>query len=222
MKKILLTLFLIPTVISCSQEVGDVPKELFGIKLGTIYNFSKVTEGDVAQVPIKKFTGANRFLGNGTHFYFEPTKESKYFPYKEKKKAGDDKFFQTNYRLYLLPVIPDSIKTIEELSSAKVDVEVALIEWSDEKKNNEESYYWTMEMCKTLSSNIKTKPEILDNQDSKNYFCTFKQDNRMLEIQNLTNSVYFKLQYDKEFFDKQSAGVDEKIGKLTAKDILKK
>jgi hypothetical protein len=222
MKKILLTLFLISTVLSCTQDVGDVPKELFGIKLGTIYDFSKVTKGDVGKFPIKNFTGANQFLGSGTHFYFEPLVESKYFPYKEKKKNKDDEYYETNYRLYLLPVIPDSIKTIEELTSSKLEMEVTVIQWSDNKKNKEESYFWTMEMCKTFSSDIKIKPEILDNYEKKYYFCKFKKDNRMLEINNLTDSVYFTLQYDKEFLDKKSEEVDEKVRKLKAKDILKK
>ena len=101
-------------------------------------------------------------------------------------------------------------------------MEVTVIQWSDNKKNKEESYFWTMEMCKTFSSDIKIKPEILDNYEKKYYFCKFKKDNRMLEINNLTDSVYFTLQYDKEFLDKKSEEVDEKVRKLKAKDILKK
>jgi len=64
-----LYLLVIPLFISCSQEVGDVPKELFGIKLGSIYDFTKVTRESVDKFPIKQFTGSNQFLGNGTHFY---------------------------------------------------------------------------------------------------------------------------------------------------------
>jgi len=221
MMKNYLYLLVIPLFISCSQEVGDVPKELFGIKLGSIYDFTKVTRESVDKFPIKQFTGSNQFLGNGTHFYFEPLKESKYFPYKDKKKTKDDKFFETNYRLYLLPVIPDSIKTIEELSTSRLDMEVSVIEWSDKKKDEKEAYFWVMEMCKTFSSDIKTKPEIQD-YDFKMYFCKFKKDNRMLEINNLNNSVYFSLVYDKEFMDKKNEQIDEKIRKLKLKDILKK
>ena len=237
MHKLLLVLFLlIPAVISCTQEVGDVPKEvkdvpeevgdvpkeLFGIKLGSIYDSTNVTRENVGNLPIKQFTGSEQSFGIGTHFYFEPLKESKYFPYTEKKKTGNVKFFNTSYRLYLLPVIPDSIKTIEELSASKFDMEVALIEWSDEKKDEEKAYFWAMEMCKIFSSDTKTKPEIFDNYESKDYFCKFKKDNRMLDISSLSNSVYFKLQYDKEFMDKKTEQIEEKIRKLKLKDILKK
>ena len=239
MHKLLLVLFLlIPAVISCTQEVGDVPKEvkdvpeeagdvpkeLFGIKLGSIYDFTNVTRESVGNLPIKQFTGTEQSFGIGTHFYFVPLKESKYFPYTEKKKTGNVKFFNTSYRLYLLPVIPDSIKTIEELSTSKFDMEVALIEWSDEKKDKEEAYFWAMEMCKIFSSDTKTKPEILDNYEFKThpYDCKFKKDNRMLRINNMSNSVYFSLQYDKEFMDKKTEQIEEKIRKLKLKDILEK
>jgi hypothetical protein len=221
MKK-LLSIFLLFTLISCSSDTGDVPKELFGIKLGTIFDFSKISRDSVDKFPIKQFTGANQFMGNGTHFYFEPLKESKYFPYKEKKEKSDDKFYETNYRLYLLPVIPDSIKTIEELSTTKLDMEVTFIEWSDKKKNREDAYFWALEMCKTFKADIKTKPEILDNYESKTYFCEFKKDNRMLAINNMMESVYFSLRYDKDFSDKKNEQVEEKIRKLKAKEILKK
>lgn len=221
MKKIL-SIFLLLAVISCGSDTGDVPKELFGIKLGAIFDFSKITRDSVDKFPIKQFTGANQFMGNGTHFYFEPLKESAYFPYKEEKKKSDDKFYQTNYRLYLLPVIPDSIKTMDELSSSKLDMEVALIEWSDKKKNREDAYFWVSDMCKTFSADIKTKPEILESYESKSYFCEFKKDNRMLKINNLMESIYFSLQYDKDFFDKKNEQVEEKIRKLKAKEILKK
>lgn len=222
MKKLLLILLLLPTIISCTLAVGDVPKELFGIKLGSIYDFTKVTRESVDKFPIKQFTGSNQFLGKGTHFYFEPLKENNYFPYTEKKKKENDRFFETNYRLYLLPVIPDSIKTFEELSSSKLDMEVSVIEWSDKKKDEREAYFWVKEMCKTFSSDIKTKPETLDNYEIKLYFCKFKKDNRLLKIDNFNDSVYFTLQYDEEYFNKKNGGVDEKVRKLKAKDILKK
>jgi hypothetical protein len=221
MKK-LLSIFLLFTLVSCSSDAGDVPKELFGIKLGTIFDFSKISRDSVDKFPIKQFTGANQFLGNGTHFYFEPLKESKYFPYKDKKKKSDDKFYETNYRLYLLPIIPDSIKTIEELSSAKLDMEVTVIEWSDKKANEQEAFFWAKDMCQTFSADIKVKPEILDNFESKAYYCEFKKDNRMLKINNLMESVYFSLQYDKDFLDKKNEQLEEKVRKLKAKEILKK
>ena len=239
MHKLLLVLFLlIPAVISCTQEVGDVPKEvkdvpeevgdvpkeLFGIKLGSIYDPTNVTRENVGNFPIKQFTGIEKQFGIGVHFYFEPLKESKYFPYTEKKKTGDVEFFNTNYHLYLLPVIPDSIKTIEEFSTSKFDMEVARIDWSEEKKDNEKAYFWAMEMCKTFSSDTKTKPEILDFEfKTKTYYdCKFKKDNRMLDINSMGNSVYFSLQYDKEFMEKKTEQIEEKIRKLKLKDILEK
>ena len=222
MKNILLITFLVSSSFSYAQGVNEVPKELFGIKLGALYDLSKVTRESNGGLPIKEFTGSNQFLGYGTHFYFEPIKESKYFPYKENKKKDNDKFYTTNYRLYLLPVIPSSIKTIEELSSSKLDMEVIIIEWSDEKKNQEEAYFWAMEMCKTFSSDIKIKPVIVDNYESKGFFCEFKQDNRILDIHKMMNSVYFSLNYDKVVSDKKNKEVEDKIRKLTAKDMLKK
>ena len=118
--------------------------------------------------------------------------------------------------------ISESIKTIEELSSSKLDMEVSLIEWSDDKKNERESYLWVLDMCKTFGSDIKEKPEILNILESNIYSCKFKKDNRKLEINNLNKSVYFSLTYDTDYMDKKNEKIDEKIRKLKLKDILKK
>lgn len=222
MKKIILFL-LISLLISCSKESNTVPKELFGIKLGLIFDTSNIDESNTGDLPIKKFTGSNRFLGNGSHVYFEPLKENKYFPYKEEKDKPSDKFYKTNFRLYVLPVIPDSIKTTEELNKSKLKMEVVLIEWSDSKKNKEESYYWSINMCKNFSSDIKVKPEILDLYDSKTYSCRFIIQDRELEIRNIgSDRVYFTLKRPKEIFDKKDNDVEEKIRKLNVKEILQK
>lgn len=222
MKKLILFL-LVPFLLSCSKESNTVPTELFGIKLGLIFDTSNIDESNPGNLPIKKFTGSNRFLGNGSHVYFEPLKENKYFPYKEEKDNPNDKFYKTNYRLYVLPVIPDSIKTSEELNQTKLKMEVVLIEWSDTKKNKEDSYFWSIDMCKNFSSDISIKPEILDSYDSKMYSCRFIYKERELEIRNIgSERVYFTLKRPKEIFDKKNEEVEEKVRRLNVKEILQK
>ena len=217
----LICLFIVSLTISCSGNVGDVPKELFNIKLGTIYDFSKVTKESVGDFPIKKFTGSNQFLGNGTHFYFEPKTKNSHFPYKEIKENSKENFFKTNFQLYLLPIVPSSVNSIDELDSTKFNMEVGLIMWSDFKKDSQESYLWSKNMCKTFGSSIKIIPEIFESFEFKNYTCKFNQDNRVLSIFNSGETINFSLQYQPDVFRKKEGDFETLINKLKVKEILR-
>ena len=50
-----------------TDEPRDVPRSLFGITLGAIYDIGDPESNDLGNIPIKKFAGMNRFLGHGIH-----------------------------------------------------------------------------------------------------------------------------------------------------------
>ena len=218
--KIILILIITLLMTSCSEDVRDVPKELFNIKLGMVYDFSKMTKESVGEFPIRKFIGTESSIGGiGTHLYFEPKTVSNFFPNKEKEVK--DNFNNSNYDLYLIPIIPSSIKTIKEITESRIEMEVALIKWSDDKKDKNESYYWAKEMCKTFTADMKTMPKIWELAEHKDFICDFIKDNRVLTIKNIANSVYFSLGYQDDVIKKKEENIEKIINKIKAREIIK-
>jgi hypothetical protein len=223
MRKITL-LLCIATVMfyGCAEKSRDIPTELFGVKVGAIYKIGEGTKDNFGTLPIKKMRGTEVSFGIGYHLYFEPLNDNKAFPYKEKKKNTSDEYFTTSHHLYFLPILPTSIKSEEQLNAYKIeDVEIASIDWSDYKENEESAYLWVSDICKTFSADIAVKGEISDDYKNKFYSCKFKNKDRQLEANNLGNMVVFRLGYEKETLDKKTEAIDTFVRKLKAKELLK-
>jgi hypothetical protein len=185
---------------SFAEGPRGVPEKLFGIALGGIYDLGNPEVNDLGNMPVKKFTGMNRFLGNGIHYYFQLKDEHKFFEYVEKRKKPEDKYFETSFRLYLLPVIPPTITTAEQLDQAKLKWEVSVIEWSNDPKTKEDAYYWAIDLCKTFEVDISLKPEITNYYDEKWYECTFSTGDREFKVSS-SYSKSVQLSYKREVFD---------------------
>lgn len=206
----------------CSEKSRDVPKELFGVKLGAIYKIGEGTKDNFGTLPIKKMRGSEVSFGIGYHLYFEPLKENNAFPYKEKKKNSTDEYFTTSHHLYFLPILPTSIKSEEQLNAYKIDeVEIASVDWSDYKENEDSAYFWISDICKTFSADIAVKGEFSDDYKNKFYSCKFNSGERQLEANNLGNMVIFKLSFNKETLDKKTEAIDTFVRKIRAKELLK-
>jgi hypothetical protein len=210
-------LMLIPSL-SRGEAPRGVPTKLFGILLGGIYDVGNSEMNDLGNIPIRKFAGMNQFLGNGIHYYFQPVDDNKAFEYVEKRKKPEDKYFETSFRLYMLPVIPTTVKTIEQLDAAKVKMEVVTIEWSVEPKSKDDAYYWAIDLCKTIELDISVRPKIDNFYDSKNYTCTFSAGEREFKV----SSFYSKsisLSYRRDVFDKKDKALEKTLRKLRAEKI---
>jgi hypothetical protein len=194
----------------------SVPRKLFGIDLGGVYELGS-SDDDIGNLPIKKFAGMNKFLGEGIHYYFSPQIENAAFPYVEHRDRPDDKYFKTSFRMYLLPVIPPSIATLEQLNKAKLKWEVTTIEWSDEEKDESKRYAWAFDLCQTFSADITVEPEIT-NQYKDEYTCTFSSEDREFKV----SSRYSKsvaLAFKGKYFSEKNDAVDTVVRRLRAKDI---
>ena len=211
----------------CSQSFAEgtspVPDKLFGVPLGGIYDIGTPELVGIGNLPIKKFTGAQKFLGEGLHYYFEPKEAYKAFNYVERPEKQGEQYFPTSFRLYLLPVIPNTITNIEQFEKATLKWEVSVIEWSgeatkDDHKAKDEAYYWAIDICKTFESDISVKPEIYNNFEDKLYSCTFSSGDRKLVVGSLS-AKYFQLSYAGNIFNKKTDNVDNTIRKLRAKNI---
>ena len=217
-KKILIAFLLLMSSISSAGESRGVPEKLFGIALGGIYDLGGPEDNDLGNIPVKKFASIQRFLGNGIHYYFQPKEEYKIFEYVEKREKPEDQYFGTSFRLYLLPVIPSTITTIEQLEKAKLNWEVTSIEWSNDAKTKEKAYYWAMNLCKTFKVDISVEPEITDYYGSKWYTCTFSSGDREFKVSSFY-SRSIELSYKKEVFEAKNEAVEKIIRKLQADKI---
>ena len=211
----------------CHNSNEDVPSELFGLKLGEAYDLGEGTKDNFGSFPVKQLIGAETFLGAGVHVYFEPLKVSESFSYVEKttkRSTGDYK--TTSFHAYLLPVVPKSLKTMSELESFKIkQYSVERIDWSSDKVNRKDAYFWALDLCKTLAAQIKIKTEITNTFDPKGETsfasCKFVQNDRELSIYNLGARAQFELTFKEDVSKARSDELENFIRKIRAQEILK-
>jgi hypothetical protein len=235
MKTFSITSFFLCAFLMCtatrSETTGKVPNSLFGVKLGAIYAPSEGNE--IGDMPVKKITGTKGFIGQGFQYYFEPLKVNSYFPYIENKKNPEKNDLENSHKLYLLPIIPDSVTSSKELETLNFKYLVTSISWYDESKarhdmqgkseleikTKDTEYYWAMDMCKTLGADISVHPVILDSYADKSYECTFIENDRELKISNWYRKK-ITLAFKGAVFDKLNRSVETQFRKLKAKEIL--
>jgi hypothetical protein len=220
-KKVLIsTLYTALLTFSIAAKAKDkvaFPESLFEVKLGGIYTIDQ--EKGVGTMPVKEFKGMQEFLGNGIHYYFKPLKDYKAFKYVEKRKEPNDAYFETSFRLYLLPVIPSTIKNAEELTIQNIKWEVAVIEWSDRTKREEDAYFWAIDLCKSIRVDLEREPEITDEYNLKICRCKFTEGHKELKIESLDKLKLFNLLYPNPVFDKKNEVIDTLLRKIQMKDI---
>ncbi len=174
----------------------------------------------------------SRFLGNLNVFYFEPLKAPKTFEYIEYRQHPEEEYFKTSYALGLLPIIPESIKSLDELEEVRLerDFEVVTITWSDissvEDGDYEEyandRYYWAIDLCEVFSVDLNVEPEILDYSKfagySTNWYrCKFSADDRVFSVDSNTGSI--ELSYSNEFMESKEVNIENTMNLLRAEEI---
>lgn len=213
---------------------GGVPKSLFGVELGKTYRVPNKKDHTHGDIPVRRMTGANKFLGVGVHFYFQPLRTYKEFPFVERREKPKDKYFPSSFRLYLLPVIPTNVKTLQDFeNSAELEFEVMVIEWRETSRSNvrstkkvHEDYFWAKDLCDTFEADLGVKPEVLDvwysekESQSKStfYSCTFEEGDRRLMV-NSSFGPSVTLNFQDEFYESKNTTVETQLHKLRAADI---
>jgi hypothetical protein len=220
-KKVLIsTLYVALHIFSIAVNAQDkvaFPERLFEVKLGGIYTIDE--EKGVGTMPVKEFKGMKKFLGSGIHYYFKPKKSYKAFKYIEKRNDPNNEYFETSFRLYLLPVVPSTIKNAEELMIQDVKWEVAVIQWSDETEKKDDAYFWAIDLCKSVKIDLKREPEVTDDYELKIYRCKFTERHKELKIENSGNLKLFGLHYTRSVFDAKNEAIDTLLRKIQMKEI---
>lgn len=196
----------------------DVPEQLFGITLGGRYVTGRPERDELGDLPVRKFTGMKRHLNCGVAYFFQPIDADPRFPYAEKHEKPQNRYFETSFRLILLPIIPATIKTLAQLDSARLHWEVAAIDWVDQPKSWEDAYTWASDVCKSFRAQLTTTPAIADQREAGIYECTFAAGARELRI----GSIYGKglhLGFTQDELEKKIQSVDKTIRGLRAQSI---
>lgn len=213
----LLLIALVASVANGQDSKRSFPDSLFGVKLGSVHSLGQSgRHDDVGTLPIKEFKGINQFLGNGVHYYFKPLKEYPAFKYIEKRKKPNDEYFATSFRLYLLPVIPKTTSSAEDLKPHLLKWEVAVVEWTEdsEKKDEDSAYFWASDFCKSLQVDLGRNADVSDNYESRWHSCTFKEKDSELNANSLGGTKYFTLKYTTSAFERKDNALDTVLRKL--------
>jgi len=104
MKKYVLLCAAALSLESAAEPPRRIPTELFGLKLGQVYDLCDERRGQKEVIPAKRFAGIVNFLGEGISYYFKPRKANKLSPYVEKKKSKADRYFGSSIRAYIILV----------------------------------------------------------------------------------------------------------------------
>ncbi len=207
-----------------ASTIQDVPTKLFGIRLGDVYDLGQPDSGHLGSVPVKSFTGSkSSLMGVGVQYYFEPMESYEAFPFLEMRREPGSRYFESSFRLYLLPVIPADTKSAAELEKARLKWEVALIEWSGDpapldSATERRAYSWAWELCKTFAADLTQLPIIRDDQPQNLYSCTFISEDRSFEISSL-GGRRAQLAFRSALLTAKDEAVERTLRKLAAKQI---
>jgi len=216
---ILMAMLILPSA-SFAIETPAFPKSLFDVKLGGTYKIGKgSTPYDVGNLPVTRFTAIQRPLGSGLHYFFMPLREHENFNYIERRWFVDDEYFESSFRLYLLPVIHKTVTLKRELENIQWDWTVMLIEWSSTVEKKEDAYSWAMNLCSSMKVDLQRVPSIDNKVASKEYNCTFKEGDKKLEIKAAAGTKFYKLSRSQVALDATNDAVDATFRKIRVNEL---
>lgn len=205
---------------SFAKGTPAFPKSLFDVKLGGIYKIGKArTPYDVGNLPVTRFTAIQRPLGSGLHYFFMPLREHKNFSYIERRYDLDDEYFESSFRLYLLPVIKNTVTLKSQLEDIEWDWAVMLIEWSAMAEKKEDAYYWAKGLCGSMKADLQRMPNITNNVEAKEYDCTFREGDNKLEIKAVAGAKFYKLSRTKVALDATNDAVDATFRRIRMNEL---
>jgi hypothetical protein len=207
-------------ITSFAKESPAFPKSLFDVKLGGVYKIGKGrTPYDVGSLPVTRFTAIQRYLGSGLHYFFMPMREHENFGYIERRYDMNDEYFESSFRLYLLPVIKNSVTLKSQLEDIEWDWAVMLIEWSSMAERSEDAYYWARDLCSSKRMDLQRVPSINDDVVSKEYYCTFREGDKKLEIKAAGGTKFYKLSRTQMAMDATNDAVDATFRKIRVNEL---
>lgn len=193
----------------------SVPTSFEGVKLGLELPADSPDSWDI---DVK--ASASGFLGSGLQLWFKPGKENPELEYRELDLKEGDEVRTTSHRLYLVPILPKGIEAHPDpLSQRYAGFRVHLIEWSDDRGEKSDHYWWARGMCTALSSSLAAKPVIIDDMADNFFNCEFKQGNRSLEAASFAGRR-ISLRYDRRYTEAELAKIQKIVNKARGDRVL--
>jgi hypothetical protein len=207
-----------------AQDVSEVPTALFGVGLGSVYEYGPDSADDnaVGTFPVKRLVSEQRSVHKGLSLYFEPLTENPAFPFREiLQEDGANRI--TSYRLHVFPVIPSGTTTLAELQESNLPQQVNMIEWGlgGPEPRNGDDYMWARNLCRSTEVDLGTKPEITDSADSGVYRCIFASGDRELEISSVIGRTV-QLSFVAAVSDQMDAEVNTRLRRLELEELRRK
>jgi hypothetical protein len=205
MRRSVLHLFALVPTVALAQQGERIPEDLFGVPLGAVY---RMDEDGSHDLPVKKVTGVQRFIGMGVHVYFEPLEDNPAFLYSEQREDGNE-YFKTSHRLYMLPVLADDAAKDEV-----VGYRVALVEWSEfESEPDQSSYFWASSFCKSVAGDLGVQAEIVDFYEESWYGCDFAGKERQLVVTSQFGKT-ITLSFNDEISEQMEKAIEVRVRQL--------
>jgi len=207
-----------------AQDVREVPTALFGVGLGSIYEYPPDSADDnaVGSFPVRRLVSERRSVHKGLSLYFEPLTENKAFPFREIVQEDGAKRV-TSYRLHVFPVIPPGATTLAALQENNLPQKVNMIEWSlgGPEPRDGDDYSWARNLCRSTEADLGTKPEITDSADSGVYRCIFASGDRELEITSIIGQTV-QLSFRAAVSDQMDSEVNTRLRRLELEELRQK
>jgi hypothetical protein len=167
-----------------SQEPRELPTGLFGVELGSAYQYSVRAHDDaVGTFPVSRLLTEPLSLHRGRDVRFEPLAGKEALPFRagRSRSAGEP----ARYSARVYPVIPGDVTTLAELRERNLPQAVTVIEWfrAADELDASERYAWARELCTSLEAELRFAPQQVTNvAESGIYRCVFGSSERELEV----------------------------------------
>jgi hypothetical protein len=88
-----------------------------------------------------------------------------------------------------------------------------------EEAEVDKSYYWAIDMCKNIQSDLGIKPETHNDFKYKTHICSFKSNLNELKIEAIQKIKSVSLAYSDAEFKRKNDEIDNLVRKLKMEEI---
>jgi hypothetical protein len=228
MKYVLALVLMLMFASSLADELRDVPTRLFDLELGSIVVGKIEEQSSLFEPRGVTVVAVDELLGYAKRVSYRPSREFPGFPYREYLPGESSDRAQSNYAFDVLPIIPDTVSSIEEFeelseSGTGLQHEIISIRWTApyERKSRQEVWADTIRLCRMFAADLKVSPEITDGffGGRPAYECKFFQDERIFRVLSEGRGPEVILQFVGDVSEAKSGALERRIHQLNLDPI---
>jgi len=206
-------------VANALEQKRHIPDELFGIRLGSIYEMNSAVD-TVQLFPAKRpLTIETNEVPGMLIYHFEPSKKYDAFQFIEKGGLDSKSNTSSFYTSFTLQLPPD-LENLKQLNEKLLRAEVLHIVWWIDASQNLDTYLWSKSLCDTFVADFLEVPKIFDYWERKIYECEFSYENRSFKVSNITGQSV-SLAFESAFSKIKSNQTKDILLRLRSREILK-